>query len=131
MRGEGALRANPDGAELQRGAISNAELAVLRALADTALAGRSGARMCGDASLGEMLSPDGAVGRIAATLLGGAALPVRAILFDKTAETNWSVPWHQTARSRCGPGAKCRASVHGRSREALPMSSRHSRLSLE
>jgi hypothetical protein len=95
MRGESALRVNPDGAELHRAAISNADLVVLRALADTAVAGRSGARVFGDASLSEMLSPDGAVGRIAAALLGDAALPVRAILFDKTAETNWSVPWHQ------------------------------------
>ncbi len=27
--------------------------------------------------------------------LGGQARPVRAILFDKTGDTNWLVPWHQ------------------------------------
>ncbi|QOV92377.1 phytanoyl-CoA dioxygenase family protein [Humisphaera borealis] len=27
--------------------------------------------------------------------IGGKALPVRAILFDKTPESNWKVPWHQ------------------------------------
>ncbi len=28
-------------------------------------------------------------------LFGGAAFPVRAILFDKTDGANWGVPWHQ------------------------------------
>ena len=28
-------------------------------------------------------------------LLGRKAFPVRAIFFDKTAESNWRVPWHQ------------------------------------
>jgi ectoine hydroxylase-related dioxygenase (phytanoyl-CoA dioxygenase family) len=32
---------------------------------------------------------------VVSSLTGGAAFPVRAILFDKTAGTNWSVPWHQ------------------------------------
>ncbi len=29
------------------------------------------------------------------TVLGPAAFPVRALWFDKTAEANWKVPWHQ------------------------------------
>jgi ectoine hydroxylase-related dioxygenase (phytanoyl-CoA dioxygenase family) len=28
-------------------------------------------------------------------VLGNAAFPVRSLLFDKTAEANWLVPWHQ------------------------------------
>jgi ectoine hydroxylase-related dioxygenase (phytanoyl-CoA dioxygenase family) len=28
-------------------------------------------------------------------ILGGQAFPVRGILFDKTPEANWKVPWHQ------------------------------------
>lgn len=32
---------------------------------------------------------------LAATLLGGPAFAVRAILFDKTPDSNWAVPWHQ------------------------------------
>lgn len=32
---------------------------------------------------------------LAKRLLPGPASPVRAILFDKTPETNWKVPWHQ------------------------------------
>jgi hypothetical protein len=31
----------------------------------------------------------------ATALLGAAARPVRAVLFDKTAEANWLVAWHQ------------------------------------
>ena len=33
--------------------------------------------------------------RVVKTLIGEAARPVRMLLFDKTAEANWSVPWHQ------------------------------------
>jgi ectoine hydroxylase-related dioxygenase (phytanoyl-CoA dioxygenase family) len=29
------------------------------------------------------------------TILGSDAFPVRALLFDKTADANWLVPWHQ------------------------------------
>jgi ectoine hydroxylase-related dioxygenase (phytanoyl-CoA dioxygenase family) len=32
---------------------------------------------------------------LAQTLLGSSARAVRAILFDKTPESNWAVPWHQ------------------------------------
>jgi hypothetical protein len=33
--------------------------------------------------------------QIVAPILGGQALPVRGILFDKTPGANWKVPWHQ------------------------------------
>jgi hypothetical protein len=32
-------------------------------------------------------------------LLGAGAMPVRGILFDKTPEANWKVPWHQDLSS--------------------------------
>jgi ectoine hydroxylase-related dioxygenase (phytanoyl-CoA dioxygenase family) len=32
---------------------------------------------------------------VVSDLMGGAAFPVRAILFDKTDGANWGVPWHQ------------------------------------
>lgn len=32
---------------------------------------------------------------IVSDLIGGTAFPVRAILFDKTAGSNWGIPWHQ------------------------------------
>lgn len=37
----------------------------------------------------------GAATVAASTLLGPDARPVRAVLFDKTAETNWALGWHQ------------------------------------
>jgi ectoine hydroxylase-related dioxygenase (phytanoyl-CoA dioxygenase family) len=35
------------------------------------------------------------MGAIAASVLGEGARPVRAILFNKSPETNWSLAWHQ------------------------------------
>jgi Phytanoyl-CoA dioxygenase (PhyH) len=45
--------------------------------------------------LREMLEPNGCIGAIPVQFLGAKAKPVRAILFNKTAETNWSLAWHQ------------------------------------
>ncbi|WP_375403801.1 phytanoyl-CoA dioxygenase family protein [uncultured Sphingomonas sp.] len=56
---------------------------------------RAGTRLHGIPGLNELLSTDGAVGRIAAGHLGAAAHPVRALLFDKTPGANWSLGWHQ------------------------------------
>jgi hypothetical protein len=47
-----------------------------------------------------LLAPDGAIGTVAATALGSDCQAVRAILFDKTAATNWSLVWHQD-RTTC------------------------------
>ena len=57
--------------------------------------GSAGRRLFGVPGLADVLGPDGPVGAVAASVLGGAARPVRAILFDKTARTNWSLAWHQ------------------------------------
>lgn len=45
-----------------------------------------------DARLPRLLAP---VTGAASALLGMPAGPVRAVLFDKTAEANWAVAWHQ------------------------------------
>ena len=95
MSGTTKLRFDPDGAE-QFPAVLDA--GVLRALdADFAplQAGRPGIRLTGVAALQPILLADGAVGAIAAKVLGPAAQPVRAVLFDKTAQANWAVGWHQ------------------------------------
>jgi len=76
-------------------ALSVADRAALRRLCDRMPAGRPGMRLSGDPVLCEMLEPAGCVGRLAACVLGPAARPVRALLFNKTAEANWIVPWHQ------------------------------------
>ena len=41
------------------------------------------------------LASQGAIWKLTASVLGEAARPVRAILFDKTPSTNWGLPWHQ------------------------------------
>jgi len=56
---------------------------------------QAGIRLHGILALRPLLAPSGAVGRVAAAVLGPAARAVRAILFDKSAAANWALPWHQ------------------------------------
>jgi hypothetical protein len=95
LQSEIPLRLNPHGAEQYSAALSNEELTALRSIADSALKGRSGVRVFGQQALIDVLGKEGTLGRVAARLLGEGADPVRAIIFDKTTETNWSVAWHQ------------------------------------
>jgi hypothetical protein len=69
-------------------------LARLHALAASLPADRAGLRLHGIPDLAELLAPD-ALGAAAAERLGSDARPVRAILFDKSAATNWALGWHQ------------------------------------
>jgi hypothetical protein len=83
------------GAQLFASALTASDLQ----LVEEALAGQpadqAGVRLFGVELLRPLLAADGPVGAIAASLMDGPARPVRAILFDKTAETNWSLAWHQ------------------------------------
>jgi ectoine hydroxylase-related dioxygenase (phytanoyl-CoA dioxygenase family) len=84
-----------DGAQRFRSAINSAALqGIACALADQP-SDQAGIRLHGIAGLRPLLSASGAVGKIAASVLGAACRPVRAILFDKTPEQNWSLAWHQ------------------------------------
>lgn len=56
---------------------------------------RPGIRITDATNLHDWLSPKGIIGRLATRHIGLSAHPVRAILFDKTATTNWSLGWHQ------------------------------------
>lgn len=69
-------------------------LCALEAALEGVDAGRAGVRLHGIDGLAALLSAD-ALGSCAARLLGPAARPVRAILFDKNAATNWALGWHQ------------------------------------
>lgn len=64
-------------------------------MAERLPADRAGLRLHGQPALADMLGASGVAGRIAAEMLGHEARPVRAILFDKTAQTNWALGWHQ------------------------------------
>jgi hypothetical protein len=90
-----ALNLDIHGAQLYPQALSASEIAGLSALADPVLAGQSGARIFGGEIAAAILAPKGALQRIATEILGSAARPVRAILFDKSADANWSAGWHQ------------------------------------
>lgn len=57
--------------------------------------GQAGVRIHGIEALRPILDAEGAIGAVAAQFLGQRCRPVRAILFDKTAATNWSLAWHQ------------------------------------
>lgn len=56
---------------------------------------RAGVRIHGLHALHDFLAPHGAIGRIAKDALGSEAQAVRAILFDKSRDANWSLAWHQ------------------------------------
>lgn len=54
-----------------------------------------GVRIHGIEALRPLLGPEGCIGAVATAILGSGAQPVRAILFNKSAETNWALGWHQ------------------------------------
>jgi hypothetical protein len=82
------------GAERFDGAVAES-LSDLRSAFEGMPRDRAGVRISGLATLSPSISATGPIGSIAATILGPPSRPVRAILFDKTAETNWSLGWHQ------------------------------------
>lgn len=82
------------GAQLFKGAltpcIADLETAIAPLPRDEA-----GVRLHGIAGLRPLLDSSGCIGSVAAEVLGTSARPVRAILFNKSPETNWSLGWHQ------------------------------------
>ncbi|WP_454814495.1 phytanoyl-CoA dioxygenase family protein [Labrys neptuniae] len=91
----GSLRFELDGAQHFAGAVTQADLDRLERVFATLPGEQAGLRLHGIEALYPLLAPTGSIGRIAASVLSTACLPVRALLFDKTATTNWSLPWHQ------------------------------------
>ena len=89
-----ALSFDPDGAELFERAASPVLADLEAALADLPR-DRAGLRLPSLPSLRAHLAAPGTIGRIAASILGPDARPVRAILFDKSAAANWALGWHQ------------------------------------
>lgn len=69
----------------------------------------AGLRLHGIGALAPMLANRGCIGAAAASVLGSSSRPVRAILFNKSPEANWSLGWHQdrticVAERRDAPG---------------------------
>jgi hypothetical protein len=69
-------------------------LAPLHALAASLPTDKAGLRLHAVPELATSLA-SGARGAAAVDRLGSAARPVRAVLFDKSAATNWALGWHQ------------------------------------
>lgn len=89
-----ALRLTEHGAaRLDRAALSlvGPLLDILTPIA----ADRPGIRLHGLSGLSALLAAEGPIGSVAAASAGRPLQPVRAILFDKTAATNWALGWHQ------------------------------------
>jgi hypothetical protein len=55
----------------------------------------AGVRLHGIPDLAPPLAGNGCIGKVAASIIGSDARPVRAILFDKNEATNWNLGWHQ------------------------------------
>lgn len=83
-----------DGARLFKGALRPC-MAKLEAALACLPPDEAGVRIHGIEALEPLLASEGWIGAVAATVLGMGAKPVRAILFNKTPETNWSLAWHQ------------------------------------
>lgn len=92
---DAGLDLSRDGARLAPSALGAAPLAELERLLADQPRDVAGVRQFGLEGLRPLLNAEGTVGRLAAEVLGPAARPVRAILFDKTAAANWSLAWHQ------------------------------------
>lgn len=88
------LTLDRDGAVLLPGAATGVLPEIEAALAEVP-ADRAGVRLHGLAALRGLLAATGAIGAIATDALGPATQPVRALLFDKSATTNWALGWHQ------------------------------------
>jgi hypothetical protein len=84
-----------DGAERTEKALDQGALeAMLTTLNDTPTT-RPGVRLHGSAVLAAMLGAASGPGAIARAALDADCWPVRAVLFDKTGDVNWSLGWHQ------------------------------------
>jgi hypothetical protein len=83
------MQLDPDGAQLSAGAFDGRGVAALRNLLSPHA---ESARLAAVPGLAPLLGPADAIAR---GLLGPAARAVRALFFDKNADSNWALGWHQ------------------------------------
>src|SRR5438093_5346672 len=88
------LTIGKEGAQLFRAVLSRTQLSELESALGTQPRDQAGVRLSGIPELRPLLSAAGPVGKIPASALGPDCLPVRAILFDKNVDRNWSLGWH-------------------------------------
>lgn len=90
----GSLTFHAHGAQRYPGIVADHLPALLSAVSHLPR-DRAGMRLHGIEDLRPFLAARGAIGAVAASVIGPRSRPVRAILFDKTADANWSLGWHQ------------------------------------
>jgi hypothetical protein len=89
---------NESGFYLEKSLIGPTTLASLKALAEEGVVteeGRGGVRNLLDVAAFRELAESVPLLGLAREILGKEAFVVRGILFDKTSDSNWKVPWHQ------------------------------------
>jgi hypothetical protein len=84
-----------DGAQLFRAALTFDQLNLLEEVLFHLPHDRADLRLKDVEGLQPFLASRGQTGGYAALVLADHCRPVRAILFDKTPETNWALGWHQ------------------------------------
>lgn len=88
-----------DGAEIISGAVSLEMLDAIAPAFEARASNRPGLRsLVVPDAVKHFVAPDGPLGAIAQAYGAkpdSCLRPVRILLFDKTEETNWAVPWHQ------------------------------------
>ncbi len=94
MRHNDVLTIGDHGAQCHRGAAVG-DLDRLRAILSHLPEDHAGIRITSIRDLYPLLAPQGRIGSVAADILGQGSRAVRAVLFDKTATTNWALGWHQ------------------------------------
>src|SRR5690348_13877487 len=94
---------SPDcGFSIEREVFSGGECDSLLTGLEGAARTRAGVRHLMGHSVVATVARDERMMRIAREALGGAAIPFRATLFEKTGRANWLVAWHQdTALPLC------------------------------
>ena len=97
-----------DGALLLKGALQPC-MEALEAAVENLPTDEAGLRIHGIPALNQIIAATGCIGMAARSILGKATRPVRAILFNKSATTNWALGWHQD-RTIC---VKARHNVPG------------------
>lgn len=83
-----------DGAQLFSGAALSC-LGRLKQAVATLPRHKAGIRLTKLNEIADLIASEGIIGGIAARVIESNAKPVRAIFFDKSADTNWSLDWHQ------------------------------------
>ena len=89
------MQLSRDGAEHFPAALTPSDLKQIEAALVGVAPDRPGTRLTNMPALLPWLAPDGAIGRLAAQVLGPRARPIRALLFNKTPANNWALGWHQ------------------------------------